>query len=348
MATVHDLETPSVLIDLERMERNIFRMQDYCNQHGLKFRPHIKTHKIPDIARMQIEAGAVGIACQKLTEAQVFADEGFNNIQIPYNIVGPQKTKRLADLAIYNQVTVSADHHFTIAGLSDAARANGIRLRVMVDLATEIRRTGAPTDEILGLAQRIDDDEHLHFAGVLVYPSNPSIRPALQEALDALHRAGIGVDSVSGGGLGASQHAHEVPELTELRVGTYVFNDWGSVQRGWAMLDDCAMTVMATVVSRPTTDRAILDSGSKTIAADRIDEGHGYIAEYPDAHIYQLSEEHAHVDISACAEKPVIGERVRVVPVHTCVVTNLHNEIYGVRGEEVEVVWPVAARGTVW
>jgi D-serine deaminase-like pyridoxal phosphate-dependent protein len=345
---VHDLETPSVLIDLDIMQHNITRMQAHCNALGLAFRPHIKTHKIPDIARMQIEAGAVGIACQKVTEAQVFTEAGINNIQIPYNIVGPQKTARLADLALYNKVTVSADHPTVIAGLSDAARANDMTLNVLVDLATDLQRTGAPPGEVVTLAQKIDQDEHLHFAGLLVYPSNPSIRPDLQEALDALHRAGIGVNTVSGGGTGAALHAHEVPELTELRVGTYVFNDWATVCKGWASFDDCAMTVMATVVSRPTQDRAILDSGSKTLSSDAYDGCYGYIAEYPDARIYQLNEEHAFVDMSACYERPVIGERVHVIPVHTCVVSNLHNQLYGVRGESVEVVWPVAARGMVW
>ena len=203
MTTVHELETPSVLIDLGRMEANIQRMQDYCNQHGLKFRPHIKTHKIPEIAQLQVAAGAVGIACQKLTEAQIFIEEGFNDIQIPYNIVGPQKTARLADLALYNRITVSADHPAVIAGLSDAAKANEITIRVMVDLVTEIGRTGAPVEEVVQLARKIDADDHLHFAGILVYPSNPSIRPYLQEALFDLNHAGIGVDSVSGGGLGA-------------------------------------------------------------------------------------------------------------------------------------------------
>ena len=348
MNTVHELETPSVLIDLDRVAGNIARMQGYCDQHGLKFRPHIKTHKIPDIARMQIEAGAVGIACQKLTEAQVFIEEGFEDIQIPYNIVGPQKTARLADMALYNRITVSADHPAVISGLSDAAAANEISIRVMVDLVTEIERTGAPAGEVGQLARRIDADDHLHFAGILVYPSNPGIRPYLQEALFDLHRAGIGVESVSGGGLGASLTAHEVPEITELRVGTYVFNDWGSVRKGWAALENCAMTVLATVVSRPNGDRVILDGGSKTLSSDNFQGEYGYIMEYPEARIYQLNEEHAFVDMRECEERPIIGERVHIVPVHTCVVTNLHNQVYGVRGEQVEVVWPVAARGLVW
>ncbi len=348
MTTVHELETPSVLIDLDRVAGNIARMQGYCDQHGLKFRPHIKTHKIPDIARMQLEAGAVGIACQKLTEAQVFIEEGFEDIQIPYNIVGPQKTARLADMALYNRITVSADHPAVISGLSDAAAANEISIRVMVDLVTEIERTGAPASEVGQLARRIDADDHLHFAGILVYPSNPSIRPYLQEALFDLHRAGIGVESVSGGGLGASLTAHEVPELTELRVGTYVFNDWGSVRKGWATLENCAMTVLATVVSRPNSDRVILDSGSKTLSSDNFEGEYGYIVEYPEARIHKLNEEHAFVDMRECEERPIIGERVHIIPAHTCVVTNLHNQVYGVRGEQVEVVWPVAARGLVW
>lgn len=345
---VYDLETPSVLIDLDRMENNIHRMQAYCNEIGLAFRPHIKTHKIPDIARMQVEAGAVGIACQKVTEAQVFTEEGFNDIQIPYNVVGPQKTARLADLALYNKITVSADHTTVIAGLSDAAKASDMTLNVMVELATDLQRTGAPVSEIVTLAKKIDEDEFLHFAGLLVYPSNPTVRADLQESLAALHQAGIGVNCVSGGGTGAALHAHEMPELSELRVGTYVFNDWGTVCKGWAGLEDCAMTVMATVISRPTTDRALLDSGSKTLSSDAYDGCYGYIVEYPDARIYQLNEEHAYVDMSLCPERPTIGERVHLLPVHTCVVTNLHNQIYGLRGEMVEVEWPVAARGLVW
>ena len=226
---IYDLETPSVLIDIEKMERNIHRMQAHCNELGIAFRPHIKTHKIPDIAKMQLDAGAVGIACQKVSEAEVFAGAGIHNIQIPYNIVGAKKTARLADMALYNQVTVSADHPVTIAGLADAARANEMTIRVMVDLATNIQRTGAPIDEVIDLAKKIDEDENLHFAGLLVYPSYPVMRPAIQEVLDELYKAGIPAESVSGGGFGASLEASEVPELTELRVGTYIFCDMNSV-----------------------------------------------------------------------------------------------------------------------
>lgn len=346
--TIHDLETPSVLINLDRMEANIKRMQVRCDELGLKFRPHIKTHKSPIIARMQVDAGAVGIACQKVSEAEVFARAGFTDIQIPYNIVGPQKTRRLADLAQYTHLTVSADHPMVVAGLADIARETDATIRVLVDLVTDIERTGAPVGEVVTLAKRIEEDKHLHFAGLLVYPTYAKMRERIQQALELLDKAGIGVDMVSGGGTGGALDAHHIPELTELRVGTYVFNDMATISRDWNTLDNCAMTIMATVVSRPTPDRVILDSGSKTLAADRINDGHGYIVEYPQARIYQLNEEHALCNFSECDERPVIGERVNVIPVHTCVVSNLHNQLYGVRGETIEMVFPVAARGMVW
>ncbi|MFW5748730.1 MAG: alanine racemase [Chloroflexota bacterium] len=346
---VTELETPSVLIDLDVMTRNIQRMQAHCDALGIAFRPHIKTHKLPEIARMQLEAGAVGIACQKTTEAMIFADAGFDDIQIPYNVVGPQKTARLAEMAARGiRVTTSADDPVVVDGLQQAATAAGVTLNVLADLGTFIQRTGTDPAGVRAVARRITESPGLHFAGVLVYPSNVSSRPALQEALRLLEADGLPVEMVSGGGSGAVQDAAHIPELTELRVGTYVFYDWSSVSKGWAALDDCAMRVAATVISTPAPDRVILDSGRKSIASDTIDDGYGYIVEYPDARIYNLSEEHTHVDVSACAGKPAIGERVHVIPVHTCVVTNLHNQIYGVRDDMVEITWPVAARGLVW
>lgn len=344
---IEELETPSVLIDLDRLERNITRMQKRCDDAGVALRPHIKTHKIPEIARMQVDAGAKGIACQKVGEAEVFAQAGFNDILLPYNIIGKKKAARLADLALYNRITVAADNLPVIAGLSEAAAALDIRIRVLVDIATEIERTGASVNRAVELAKIIDTDEHLHFAGLMVYPSNASISPTLGATLALLHEAGIGVDVVSGGGTGAALSMHEVPELTEIRIGTYAFNDWTTVSKGWCALDDCAMTVKTTVVSRPAENRAILDSGSKTLSSDIFDGGYGHILEYPNARIYKLNEEHGLVDLSACDDKPGIGEIVSVIPAHACVVTNLHDELYGVRGGEVELTWQVAARGLV-
>ena len=347
MTLARDLDTPAVLIDIPTMLRNIERMQAYCDRHGIAFRPHIKTHKSPEIARIQREAGAVGIACQKLGEVEVFLDAGFDDIQLPFNIVGPQKTARLAALSKRGRITVSADHSDVLQGLEAAATDAGVQIRVMPDLETEIERTGAAPEQVVALAQQIVASPHLEFAGLFLYPANPVIRPRLQEALKRLNEADIEVPVVSGGGTSASTTAHEVPEMTELRVGTYIFNDMNVVTSGGASLDDCAMSVLATVVSRPTADRAILDSGSKTLAADRVSDGHGHIREYPDARIYKLNEEHGFVDLSECQRRPRIGEQVHVVPVHTCVVSNLHFQLHGVRDGVVEQEWPVAARGLV-
>ena len=155
MTRSRDLDTPAVLIDIPRMQRNIERMQAYCDRYGLAFRPHIKTHKSPVIARIQREAGAVGIACQKLGEVEVFLDAGFEDIQLPYNIVGPHKTARLAALSRRGRITVSADHSEVLDGLEAAAAAEGVRIRVMPDLETEIERTGASPERVVALAQQI-------------------------------------------------------------------------------------------------------------------------------------------------------------------------------------------------
>jgi D-serine deaminase-like pyridoxal phosphate-dependent protein len=346
--TIDELDTPCVLIDLDIMEHNITEMQARCDAAGVAFRPHVKTHKIPDIARMQLSAGAVGIAAQKVTEAEVFAAEGIDNILIPYNIVGPRKTARLLDLAIYNRVTVSADSETTVAGLSEAARPAGMPLRVMVELESEMKRAGASAERAIALAQKIDQDEHLHFAGLLIYPSMPASRPILQEVLARLDGHGIGVDVVSGGGISAAMHLDEVPEISEIRVGTYVFNDWQTVTSGAADFADCAMMVRCTVVSRPDDDRAIIDGGSKTFSSDSLSGLYGYVVEYPDARLYKLNEEHGYLDVSACESRPKVGDMLHVIPVHTCVVTNLHNVIFGHRDGLVEKEWPVAARGCVW
>lgn len=348
---IDDLDTPAVLIDLDRLERNIERMQANCDDAGVAFRPHIKTHKIPQIAQMQIEAGAIGLACQKVSEAEVFAAAGFPNILIPYNIVGAKKAARLADLALYNNITVAADSEAVIRGLAEAVAPLGTPLRVMVELATEINRAGADVERAIDLALRIDSDDHLHFQGLMLYPSNPSIRPALNEVLTRLNGHGLGVETVSGGGIAAAAHMREVPELTEIRVGTYVFNDMSVMGKGLCTLNDCAMRVRTTVVSRPTNERAILDAGSKTLTPERLGTdaapSYGMIVEYPDARIYKLNEEHAYVDLSACETTPAVGDVLHIIPVHACVVTNMHDVLYGVRDGQVEVAWDVAARGRV-
>ena len=346
--TLHDLETPSVLIDLDIMERNIATMQARCDELGIAFRPHIKTHKIPDIARRQIEAGAVGIACQKVSEAEVFAAAGFHDIQIPYNILGERKTGRLAELAKQAQVTVTVDSQPVIDGIAAAAQERGSSIGMLVELVSLGERTGTTPADALALARHIIAADNLHFAGLMIYPSDAAVRPRLLETLDLLREAGIEVETISGGGSGAVSQAHLLPELSELRVGTCIFWDWNSVAAGYTSFDRCAMRVRATVVSANEASRVILDAGSKAINAETIDGQFGRIIEYPLARLHKVNEEHGYVDCSACPSPPAVGEILHIIPVHTCVVTNLHNQLFGHRGDTIELIWDVAARGMVW
>ena len=345
---ISDLETPSILIDLKVMNNNIKAMQARCDDLGIQFRPHIKTHKIPDIARKQLEAGAVGIACQKVSEAEVFADAGFTDIQIPYNIVGDKKTRRLAELAQRVKVTVTVDSQDVVDGIAKAVQDVGTTIDVMVELVALNNRTGTTPENALELAQHIVDKDGLHFAGVMMYPADAEIRPRLQKTLALLAEAGIDVETVSGGGSGAILESHLIPELTEMRVGTYVFWDWRSVTKGWTTLNDCAMRIRATVVSANDRNRVILDSGSKTVNAEMVDGQYGYVVEYPEAQLYKVNEEHGYLDFSAYDTMPKVGDIVHIIPVHTCVVTNLHNQIYGVQGDDIAQTWDVSARGLVW
>ncbi len=346
--TIHDLETPSVLIDLNLMEANIATMQSRCDELGIAFRPHIKTHKIPDIARRQLEAGATGIACQKVSEAEVFADAGFDDIQIPYNIVGARKTRRLAALAKRAKVTVTVDSQPVIDGIAAAAHELDATIHMLVELVSLGLRTGTTPEVALALATHIQASDNLRFAGVMIYPSDAAIRPRLLETLALLEAAGVPVEIISGGGSGAVSDMHLLPELTEMRVGTCIFWDWNSVSVGYAGFEDCAMRVRASVVSANEPTRVILDSGSKSIQSETVEGQFGYIAEYPAARLYKVNEEHGYVDFSACDSAPSVGDIVNIIPVHTCVVTNLHNQLYGARGDSIEVVWDVAARGLVW
>ena len=346
--TIQDLETPSVIIDLDLMEKNITAMQKRCDEIGINFRPHIKTHKIPDIARRQVEAGAVGIACQKVSEAEVFVAAGFDDIQIPYNIVGKRKTRRLAALARQANVTVTIDSKPVIDGIAEAAQEVGSTISMLVELVSLGARTGTTPETALELARQIEATDNLRFAGVMIYPSDAAVRPRLLETLALLEAAGIAVENVSGGGSGAIRDSHLLPELTEMRVGTYVFWDWNSVSADYTSFDNCAMRVRATVVSANEPSRVILDSGSKSIQSETMDGCFGYIVEYPAARLHQVNEEHGYVDFTACDTAPAVGDIVHIIPVHTCVVTNLHDQLYGVRGDGIEVVWDVAARGLVW
>ena len=346
---VDELETPVPVVDIERMEANITRLQTYLDQHNIANRPHIKTHKIPAIAKMQMDAGAIGITCQKVSEAEVMADAGFTDIFIPYNIIGTSKLARLMTLAAQINVSVTADSAFVIHGLSNAVSQAGLTLSVLVECDTGAGRCGVQSpQEAAELARLIGNLPNLRFGGLMTYPSNEHLDDFVRQTRSLLKDDGLQIERVSGGGTPSMLQAHTHPELTEHRAGIYVYGDRLTLRSGAVTLDTCALRVFTTVVSRPTPERGILDAGSKSLSTDLHGlDGYGYIWEYPEARIYALSEEHGHVDFSACARKPEIGEHVSIIPNHCCMVTCLFDEIVGARGDQVEVTWQVAARGTV-
>jgi D-serine deaminase-like pyridoxal phosphate-dependent protein len=349
---VQDLDTPVVTIHLDVMEDNIRRVQAHLDRHGIGNRPHIKTHKIPAIGRMQLDAGATGIVCQKVGEIEVFADHGVApDVLLTFNILGRQKLDRLMAVARrVERLTVVLDSEVVARGLSEAAVRHGQPVRFLVECDTGYGRNGVQTpEEAFDLAQAVMKLPGMDFQGLMTFPNrDPDTRLYFERALELFKRAGIPVPVVSGGGTPALLTVGRFPTLTEHRAGTCVFNDAATVRSGWATWNQCAMRVRATVVSRPNDGRAILDCGTKVLTSDQYGmPGFGQVLEYPQAAITAVSEEHGTVDLSRCPERPGVGEVVNVVPNHCCVVTNMVDEVVGVRRDRVEVVWPVAARGKV-
>ncbi|MGC9522456.1 MAG: D-TA family PLP-dependent enzyme [Anaerolineae bacterium] len=342
-----ELETPVAVVDLERLAANIRRLQDYLDDHGIANRPHIKTHKVPEIAHMQMDAGAVGITCQKISEAEVFAEAGLDDIFIPYNVVGDVKLARLMQLAQRARISVTADSAFTVQGYASAAAEAGLTLPVLVEFDTGAHRCGVQSPhEAAELAKLIAHSPALEFGGLMTFPHNARSDKVVRDVKALLKGIGIDVPCVSYGGTPGMWEAHTRSEVTEYRAGTYVYGDRAILKSGAMTLEQIALSVITTVVSRPTADRGVLDGGSKTFSSDLLGlEGHGLILEYPEARFYAMSEEHGHVDFGACPHKPGIGERVTVIPNHVCPVSNLFEKVVGVRDGEVEVVWSVAARG---
>ncbi|PZU86746.1 MAG: alanine racemase [Chelatococcus sp.] len=342
--------TPAVVIDLDKVEANIARLQAACDAAGVANRPHIKTHKSPELARLQVQAGARGITCQKLGEAEVMADGGLDDILISYNILGEEKLGRLGALQRRVRMIVAADNPVTISGLPKAAAIAGRDLEVVVECDTGRQRAGVETPgEAVELAKMIAASPGLTFAGFLMYPPEDGwdrTQIFLDTANQGLHEAGLEAGIVSTGGSPNIPNIGRLRGATEHRAGTSIFNDRMQMAAGVATLDDCALSVYATVVSRAGPERGILDSGSKTLTSDGGGlEGHGLILEYPSAKIAKFAEEHGFLDLSGSNERPVVGEVVRVVPNHVCVVVNMVDRLVTVRGDKLVGDLPVAARG---
>lgn len=347
---IEELDTPVPVVDLDIVEHNLAKMQAYCDGHGLALRPHIKTHKIPSFAHRQVELGAKGITCQKLGEAEVMIDAGLDDVLISYPLVGPAKASRLAELSRRARLRVGVDSSLAVETIAAAARASNAPIGVLVEFDSGNQRTGVVSvDEALDLAVQVEKSPGLRFDGLMTYPSTDATAEFVADAHHRFSKAGIGIAVVSGGGTPNAWQAHRIAGLTEVRVGTYIYHDRATVAAGAASFDECALYLHATVISRPTQDRAVIDAGSKSLSSDRVDPaagaGYGLIKGYEDAVIERLNEEHGVIDLSRCSRKPQVGERVQILPNHVCVVSNLHDEIAVSRGGVLIDTRRVEARG---
>jgi D-serine deaminase-like pyridoxal phosphate-dependent protein len=364
---IAELPTPCLMVDLDKMERNITSWQEEVSSHNCALRPHIKTHKIPDIAKMQIAAGAKGITSAKVSEAEVFAREGINDIYIAYPIVGQDKWQGAAELARENRIIVGADSEIGLRGLSAAAVRAGSTIEIRIEFESGLGRSGAPREKVLELCRLAESLPGLELNGLMTYRStafagakNRDVEEVgreegelLIEAGAQMRAAGIEIKELTGGSTPTGKAVAKVPGISEVRPGTYVFNDYICEFWNVADYDDCALSILTTVVSRPSEQTATVDGGSKTFAGDLWPsnfgaQGYARAAgqEAPiEAYVARMSEEHGVVHLADESLDWKIGERVAFHPIHVCTTVNLSDELVGVRNGKVEVVWPVAARG---
>lgn len=357
---VADLDTPALLIDYDKARANIDAMATAIAAEGVALRPHAKTHKMPQIARMQLAAGSPGITVAKLGEAEVMAAAGIRDIFIAYPIVGAQKLERLTRLAADNRVRVAADSWDVLAGVSAAAVCRGLRIDVLLEVDSGFERCGLQTPgQALALARRAQDLPGVQVVGLMGF-GGQSYDAASEEEIARIGRAeatqlvelagiaraeGIELTEISVGSTPTSRYAAKVSGVTEARPGNYVFSDRIQAHLGWRDLDACALTVPTTVVSRPTPDRAVVDVGSKGLSSDAaLDRGYGAVIGQPTAAVERLTEEHG---ILRLAEDRglAVGDKVRVIPNHACAALNLYDEAWIVVDGRIEDRWPVAARG---
>ena len=346
------IETPAFVVRDAVARRNIAAFQAYCDRQGLALRPHVKTHKLLRFARAQIEAGARGITCQKIGEAEVMADGGIDDILITYNILGPDKLARLRALSErVSRLSVVADNDTVVGGLSQAFAEASRPLTVLVECDTGGKRCGVQTPaEALALARRIAASPGLRLGGLMTYPAAGGATEAatfLSQAKDLLLEDGLDCPVVTSGGTPDMWTARSDGVLTEYRAGTYIYNDRSLVQRGTCGWNDCAGHVLATVVSTPTPGRAVIDAGSKSLSSDLLGlTDYGHVLGRPDIRITALSEEHGVLAVDP-ARPLTVGQRIRIVPNHVCVVSNLFDRIWIEHSDGMLEEVAVDARGRV-
>ena len=359
-----ELETPAVVVDLDVMDRNLSRMAAYCRKHNLLLRPHTKSHKIPELAKLQLASGASGITVAKLGEAEVMLEAGITDVLIAYPIVGEEKAQRLASFAEGAEITVALDSEAAAFAISEAVSKRGAKVGILVELDVGFNRCGVANEaEALTLARKIDSLPGLDLKGVMFFPGHFTVPPekrtelrvGVNDLLDRVQetflRDGLPLATISGGSTPTAYESDLFHGVNEVRPGMYIFNDKTTVGISAAELSDCALSVLVTVVSTSVSGRAIVDGGSKTFSSDRYQAedlvGFGLVKEDHAAVVEKLSEEHGHLNVQKSERRYRVGERLSIIPNHVCTTVNLHDQIYGVRNERVEAVWNVAGRGKV-
>ncbi|HKH90829.1 MAG TPA: alanine racemase [Gemmatimonadaceae bacterium] len=356
------VETPALVVDLDRLDTNLARAAEYAATHGLALRPHVKTHKSPYVAAAQLRLGAKGLTCATPREAEVMSDV-CDDVLLAYPPVGRARARRLAGLPSSLRVVAALDSEQAATELARAARDARREVGVYVELDLGMKRVGAPSeDAAVALARHVSESDGLTFEGLAFYPGHiresmpeqdaalKTLDAALSRALERFHEAGLPPRVVSGGSTPTLWRTHEVPGVTEIRPGTYVFNDRQTVATGACTWDDCALTVLATVVSTAIPGQAVIDAGSKALGREPMPEardGFGQLLEQPGVVVSRLSEEHGVLDLGDSGWRPAVGDVVRVVPNHVCITVHLQDEMYGLRSGRLERSWPIAARGRV-
>jgi len=357
MTAIQDLDTPALIVDLDIMECNLRRVADYCAAHNLRLRPHTKTHKSILIGKQQLAMGAAGLTVAKVGEAEVMLGSEPRDLLVAYPVVGESKLRRLAAVAAITRVTVALDSVFVAQQLSQVAEATGAKFGVLTEVDVGLGRVGVGPGDALDLTRAIAALPGLEWRGIAFYPGH--IKDQNPEKLAELSRtigqivaqfkaAGFDSEIVSGGSTPALYHSHEIEGLNEIRPGTYVFNDMNTVVAGACGLEDCAASMLVTVVSHTKADHMIVDGGSKTFSSDKLSSGgpgHGRVVQAPTANFHKMNEEHGFIDLQQAERSFEVGEKIAIIPNHICVAVNLHEYVYGVRNGEVVDCWRVDGRG---
>lgn len=359
LTSIDEIQTPAPLVDVPRLKRNLDRMADYSRLHNLNLRPHVKTHKTTVIGAAQMRRGATGLTCATPREMEIMSSVS-HDLLLAHPPLG-KKVDRLLALPNSVKIITALDSATAIDWVADAAATADRAVHVYIEVDVGMHRVGvAKVEDVVELARRVAGRSSLEYAGICFYPGHvreatdvqgariSDLNNALGELVTALDRAGLKPSAVSGGSTPTAFRTHEMPLVTEFRPGTYVFNDRTTAAIGACGWDDCAFTVLATVVSTAVPGQAVVDAGSKALGREPMrgvnGEGFGAVLGHEDVLVSGMSEEHGILDLSTTDWRPDVGDTVRIIPNHVCIVVHLNDVLYAVDGDRVEGVWPVAAR----